>query len=323
VESGQDRWDAEKAEWQELCLAVRVLKGNDPFEIVKEQMVRSFLRLNGFIAILVLAASVAQAQTTDPQSTDPDEITDTLARAKAKGKLVACSDPWNYPYAVQNSDPPGFDVEIVREIAKLGGMSLEMYWSNTATRGGTSRAFRESILRNRCDVFVGMSDGGEDDMLMGRLAFTKPYLGAGYVLVVQGRAEKLKTLEELKQANIKVGVAMSTPIDDYLFSNGIPRDLFLDNRRILQAMAKGDIDASMVWATAIGLAKKEHPDAKFHMVEGYVPVEGQRWNLNFVVRKQDKTLTEFIDKSVQELLANGKIRKIVESYGVPFYPPFS
>jgi ABC-type amino acid transport substrate-binding protein len=294
--------------------------GNDPFQIVKEQTVHKLFRLTGFMLMLVLAASAARAQT---QATDPDEISDTLERAKAKGKLVACSDPWNYPYAEQNTDPPGFDIEIIREIAKLGGMSLEMYWSNTATRGGTSRAFRESILRNRCDVFVGMSDGGDDDMLMGRLAFTKPYLGVGYVLVVQGRAESMKTLEELKQANIKVGVPMSTPIDDYLFSNNIPRDLFLDNRRIFQAMAKGEIDASMVSVPGIGLARREHPGAKFHMVEGYVPVEGQRWNLNFVVRKQDKTLSDFIDKSVQELLDNGKMKRIVESYGVPFYPPFS
>ena len=29
------------------------------------------------------------------------------------------------------------------------------------------------------------------------------------------------------------------------------------------------------------------------------------------------------EKRVAELLANGKIKQIVESYDVPFYPPFS
>lgn len=268
---------------------------------------------------LALTVCTVSAQT----QTDPDEITDTLARAKAKGTLMACADPYSFPSAAQNTDPPGYDVEIMREIAKRGGMRLQMVWADTGTRGGTSRAFRNSILKKRCDVFVGLSDGGDDDMLMGQLAFTKPYLGMGYVLVVQGKASDKKTLMELKDADIKVGVPMSTPIDDYLFSHNIPRALYLDNRRILEAMAKGEIDAAMVWASAVSVARREFPDAKFHMVEGYVPQADQRWNLNFVVRKQDQSLMKFIDDSVAELLTNGKMKQILESYGVPFYPPFS
>lgn len=278
---------------------------------------RKLFALYGLTFLLALTSVVAWAQT------DPDEIIDTLERSKAKGRLLACADPYSFPSAAQNTDPPGYDIEIMREIAKRGGMRLEMVWADTGTRGGTSRAFRNSILKKRCDVFLGMSDSGDDDMLMGQLAFTKPYLGMGYVLVVQGKAADKKSLSELKDANIKVGVPMSTPIDDYLFSHDIPRSLYLDNRRILQAMANGEIDASLVWATAISVARSEFPDAKFHMVEGYVPEADQRWNLNFIVRKQDQSLMKFIDDAVAELLANGKMKQILENYNVPFYPPFS
>ena len=278
---------------------------------------RRLISYCGLTLLFALTVLTVRAQT------DPDEISDTLARAKAKGTLMACADPYSFPSAAQNTDPPGYDVEIMREIAKRGGMRLQMVWADTGTRGGTSRAFRNSILKKRCDVFAGLSDGGDDDMLMGQLAFTKPYLGMGYVLVVQGKAADKKTLAELKDAGIKVGVPMSTPIDDYLFTHNIPRGLYLDNRRILQAMAQGEIDAAMVWATAVSVARREFPDAKFHMVEGYVPQTDQRWNLNFVVRKQDQSLMKFIDDSVAELLADGKMKQIIESYGVPFYPPFS
>lgn len=279
-------------------------------------------RLFLYCSLALLAALTALAVQAQTQS-DPDEISDTLARAKAKGTLMACADPYSFPSAAENTDPPGYDVEIMREIAKRGGMRLQMVWADTGTRGGTSRAFRNSILKKRCDVFAGLSDNGDDDMLMGQLAFTKPYLGMGYVLVVQGKAADKRTLAELKDANIKVGVPMSTPIDDYLFTHNIPRELYLDSRRILQAMAKGEIEAAMVWATAVSVARREFPDAKFHMVEGYVPQPDQRWNLNFVVRKQDQSLMKFIDDSVTELLSDGKMKQIVESYGVPFYPPFS
>ncbi|MFL6580268.1 MAG: substrate-binding periplasmic protein [Burkholderiales bacterium] len=277
---------------------------------------RKLVAWYGMALLLALPYAMVRAQT------DPDEITDTLERSKARGKLLACADPYAFPSAAQNTDPPGYDVEIVRDIAKRGGMRLEMVWADTGTRGGTSRAFRNSILKKRCDVFLGMSDNGDDDMLMGQLAFTKPYVGMGYVLVVQGKAADKKSLVELKDANIKVGVSMSTPIDDYLFSRNIPRSLYLDNRRILQAMANGEIDAGMVWGTAISVARQEYPNAKFHMVDGYVPEPDQRWNLNFVVRKQDKSLMKFIDDAVADMLANGRMKQIVESYGVPFYPPF-
>jgi len=275
--------------------------------------VRKFLSISGFL-VLFAAALAVRAQS--------DEITDTLEKSKAQGKLVACADPYSYPSSAQ-SEPPGFDVEIMREIAKLGGMRLFMEWADTGTRGGTSRAFRNSILKKRCDVFVGLSDSGDDDMLMGQLQFTRPYLGMGYVLVVQGKAAEMKTLTQLKEAKIKVGVPMSTPIDDYLYTHDIERGLYLDNRRIMQGMAKGEVDASLVWATAISVARREFPDAKFQMVDGYVPEADQRWNMNFVVRKQDKALMDFINNGIAELLRNGKIKQIVESYDVPFYPPFS
>jgi ABC-type amino acid transport substrate-binding protein len=275
------------------------------------------------VACVIPIARAQQDKDPGPQAADSDEITDTLQRSKAKGRLIACSDPYDWPYSSQSADPPGFDIEIIRAIAKRGGMRLEMYWADTGTRGGLGRAFRNSILAKRCDVFVGLSDNGDDDLLPKKLVFSDPYMGLGYVLVVQGKADAVKSVAELKQANLKVGVPMSTPIDDYMFTNQIPRELYLDNRRIMQGMAKGEVDVSMVWASAIAVAKNEFPDAKFHMVDGYVPVEGQRFNMKFAVRKDDQSLLNFINEGIKDLLVNGRIQKIVESYGLPFYAPFS
>ena len=269
---------------------------------------------------LVLSASALRAQ---DQNQDSDEIKDTLARAKAKGVLTACADPYSWPYSQQNGTPPGFDIEIFQQIVKLGGMRAEVYWADTGTRGGLGRAFRNSIFAKRCDVFLGLSDNGEDDALPDKLTYTRPYLSLGYVLVVQGKAANLKTLDELKQNNIKIGVSMTTPMDDYLFTNNIPRELYLGNRRIMEGMAKGEVDASMVWATAVAVAKQEFPDAKFHMVDGYVPRPDQRFNSRFAVRKEDKSLLDFVNQSIDQLLSSGKIKQILESYGVPFYPPVS
>lgn len=278
--------------------------------------------IRNWIAFATVAFAVFGASGVSAQE-DGDEPKDALAKSKARGLLTACADPYDYPYSLQNGDPPGFDIEILRAIAKRAGMRIDIFWTNTASRGGTARAFRNSILAKRCDIFLGLSDNGDDDMLMNKMVFTKPYIGMGYVLVTQGKAKDMTSLDELKAANIKVGVSMSTPIDDFLFTNNIPRELFLDNRRIMGALVKGEIDAGMMWSTALGVARVEHPNANLRMVSDFVPNEGLRSNGAWAIRKDEKALLKFINDGIDELLDNGRIKEIVESYGVPFYSPFS
>ena len=91
----------------------------------------------------------------------------------------------------------------------------------------------------------------------------------------------------------------------------------------MEGLAKGEVDAAMVWATAVPVGLREHRDAKFVMVKGYIPGENQRWDLKFLLRKRDKSLQNFVNEGIRELLENGKMQEIVESYGVPFYAPFS
>jgi ABC-type amino acid transport substrate-binding protein len=281
---------------------------------------KSYLVFGSLLAALLAWSPWAAAA--DAEGGDA-ESSDVLARSKARGLLTACADPFEFPHAQQNADPPGFDVQILRAIAKRGGMRLDMVWVNTASRGGTSRAFRQSILAKKCDIFLGLSDNGDDDMLMGKLVFTKPYLGMGYVLVVQGKAEGKTSLDDFKNGDMRVGVSMSTPVDDYLFMNKIPRELYLGSKRMMDALVKGEVDAGMLFSTSLGVAQAEYPSAKFRMVPNYIPLEGLRFNAAWAVRKEDKTLLEFVNEGIEELLRNGQIKEIVESYGVPFYAPFA
>lgn len=276
--------------------------------------------MNKLIGTALLGVVMALSQVTaTAQTSDPDTITNTLDRSKAKKKLMGCADPYSWPYSQQSYGDPGFDIRILTEIARNAGLELEMFWADTGTRGGTGRAFRNSILKKRCDVFVGMSDNGEEDFLPEELVFTKPYMSLGYVMIVQGPAEGIKSLEDARASNVKVGVPMSTPIDDYLFTNHIPRELYLDNRRLMQGMSKGEINAGMVWSPAIAVARKEFPDKKFHLVEGYRPKPEHQHSSAFVVRRDDKSLIEFLNQGIDQMVAGGKIKPIIESYGMPYF----
>jgi ABC-type amino acid transport substrate-binding protein len=88
-------------------------------------------------------------------------------------------------------------------------------------------------------------------------------------------------------------------------------------------MMKGELDAGMLFSMTLGTVQNDYPKATFKMVPGYVPMAGLRYNAAWVVRKEDKSMRAFLDEGLGELLANGKIKEIVESYGVPFYPPFA
>jgi ABC-type amino acid transport substrate-binding protein len=276
------------------------------------------------ITALALASALAVIPAVAQQQ-DPDEITDTLAKAKAKGVLYACAYPYTYPFAQVDTDPPGFDVEIIRDLAKSGGMRVEMYWVQVRSRASVQRAFRESILAHRCDVFLSLGDDGEQDEEMGMnlLTFTRPHMSMAYVLVVQGKAEGKHTVEDLKKAGIKIGVNMSTPADAWLFDNGYDRSLYFGEDRVMKGLVDGEIDAALIWGPAFSAASKRYPNAKFHLVQGYAPLPEHRFNMRFAVRKEDQSLLDFLNQGIAEMLANGRIKQTVESYKIPFYAPLS
>lgn len=247
---------------------------------------------------------------------------DALARSKQTGRLTACADGNTYPYSTSDGEPPGFDIEILRAIAAKAGLKPQIVWADTGSRGGLGKALRTSIDKGLCDIFMGLAYGDDEEIKDHKLALTKPYLGMGYVLIVQGKAANIKSLEEAKKGKFKVGVSMSTPLDDYMFTNGFDRAVYLQNRRIMEAMNKSEIEAGMVWSTAVGEAKKAYPEAKFKVAEGFVPKEGLRFNAAWAVKAKEGPFKQFLEESFDALLKSGEIKKIVESYGIPFYQPF-
>jgi ABC-type amino acid transport substrate-binding protein len=269
--------------------------------------------------LAAFAVTMLLAMQTTPGLAQGD---DALARSRAKGTLTACVDPYNFPFSASNSEPPGFDVEIVRAIAQRAGLRATYFWADTGTRGGLGRALRQSILARKCDFFMGIAvaDDTYEEMKEKKLVLTKPYLGLGYILVVQGGASGAKHLADLK--GIKIGVPMATPVDAYLFDNGYDRSLYLRNREIIKAMVQNEIEAGMVWSPTLAISRGEHPGGKFQVVPGYVPEPGLRWNVAIAVPEGEAALKSLLDESIDGLLQGGEIKKVVERYGIPFFPPF-
>lgn len=247
---------------------------------------------------------------------------DALTRIRAMKRIVACADGWYYPFSrtAPQSEAPGIDIDIVRDIAARQGWRLDIVWANTGISLGY--AFTATIDKGYCDFFVGLVHSDEDDDIRAHhLVYTKPYMGVGFVLAVQGKAAKVKTLAEIKAKKLKVGVPMLSPMEEFVRANKMEYELYSQSHGLIDGMVKREVDAAMMWSGAVAVAKNDY-DVEFDVAPDFVPQPGQRWNGVWVVKEKETQLREFLDNELQTMLKQGKIQSIVERYYMPFYEPF-
>lgn len=248
-----------------------------------------------------------------------------LGRAKAMKRILACADAWYYPFShtAPKAEPPGIDIEILGRIAQRNGWEFSIMWANTGVyRGGLNLAFRQTVNRGFCDVFLGLVITGEDEhMTKNAMTFTKPYLGIGFVLVGNGKVPKARTLADLKGTGVKVGVPAYSPMYDNAVALGIPVETYFQNARVIDGLLRKEVDAIMVWGPSIPVANREK-NVELAMSPGFQPQPGQRFNGAWGVKAKETDFKQLIDEAFTEMLANGEIQSIVEKYGVPFFRPF-
>jgi polar amino acid transport system substrate-binding protein len=264
-----------------------------------------------------------------PPTAIPDELKEVpaMTRVEKMGRIMACADGWFWPFSrtARKNQPAGIEIELLQTIARKHGWQVDMAWVNMSTRfgpGAPGGAYDRSINKGVCDIVLGLTVTGDDHhMPRNQLAFTKPFMSTGFVLVTQGPAKSVRTLEDAKAQGIKVGVPAYSPMAEYAQAHGIPYATFFQNYQVIDAMVRGEIDAAMIWSGSISQAKLDRPEAEFEIVKGYVPVPEMRWNSAWVVKEKEVEFKKFIDESFAEMLKSGEIKRIVERYGMPFYPP--
>ena len=244
-----------------------------------------------------------------------------LEKARERGTIVACADPYNLPFSSPDPNTPGFDVDIARDIAAGMGLDIAYHWVDTGTRGGLSRAVRLSINDNKCAFFMGIPD--EPDMLEEyeekKLIITRPYLGMGYVLVGKEGGRSPQTLADAKDA--KIGVLMFTVADMDLSREGFRTDPYRVNEENLAALQKGEVDFSLILSSKAGWWLHQNPGSGLAIIDGFTPDPRMEYGLVIAVRRTEQDLQAAINEQLEKLVASGRIAEIVAKYGVPFLPP--
>ena len=245
------------------------------------------------------------------------------AITRPSGVLRVCADPNNLPFSNQRGE--GFENKIAELLAHDMGERVEYTW--WAQRRGF---FRNTLRAGTCDLVVGVPAALEMALT------TKPYYRSTYVFLSRkDRHLNLTSLDDPKLRNLTIGVQIIG--DD--FSNAPPAHalgrrnivgnvrgftVYGDYRqpnppaRIVDAVAKGDVDVAIVWGPLAGYFAKQ---ARVPME--VVPVSPQIdqpflpfvFDISMGVRRDDQQLRDQIEQVLDK--RRDEIDRILRDYQVP------
>jgi mxaJ protein len=237
--------------------------------------------------------------------------------------LKVCADPNNLPFS--NEQKQGFENRIAGLIAREMKAELRYTWS-AQHRG----CVRNTLNTHECDLLVGIPSSFD------RASTTSPYYRSTYVFVTRrDRHLRIGSFDDPALKKLSIGVQMvgddftNTPPAHALSRRGIIRNVhgysvYGDYRqanppaRIVEAVAKGEVDVAVVWGPLAGYFARREP-----VPLDIVPVSPQIdlpflpfvFDISMGVRRgEDKfrdTLNAIISRRKPE------IDGILRQYGVP------
>jgi mxaJ protein len=240
-----------------------------------------------------------------------------------RGVLRVCADPNDLPYSNDRGD--GFENRIAEVVARDLGKRVEYLW------WPQRRGFvRKTLNAGRCDVIVGLPSNA------GVALMTRPYYRSGYVFVTRrDRLLALHSLDDPRLHHLKLGVQLigadyaNAPPAQALANRGIVDNVTgfpvfpgfaseARQRRIIDAVAKGDIDVGVVWGPTAGyFARRSRVPLAVTPFTPQIdlPFLPFVFDLSMAVRRGDGALRDQLDAVIER--RQPQIDAILRRYGVP------
>jgi mxaJ protein len=239
------------------------------------------------------------------------------------GVLRICADPNNLPFSNQRLE--GFENKIADLLAQDLGERVEYTW--WAQRRGF---FRNTLKAGTCDVVIGVPAGFEMALT------TKPYYRSTYVFLSRkDRHVNVKSFDDPVLKKLRIGVQIigddqsNAPPAHALTRRNIVQnvkgftlygDYNQDNppARIVDAVAKGDIDLAIVWGPLAGyFAKQSRVPMDVEPVSPQIdqPFLPFVFDIAMGVRRGDQELRDQLDQFLEK--RRPEIERILEEYRVP------
>jgi mxaJ protein len=239
------------------------------------------------------------------------------------GTLRVCADPNNLPFS--NSRGEGFENRLATLIARdLGDTVAYTWWAQR-------RGFvRNTLKAGSCDLIMGVPAG------MDMVLRTAPYYRSTYVFVTRrDRRLTVRSFDDSVLRRVRVGVQLigddgaNTPPAHALSRRGIIQNVkgytvYGDYAtesppsRIIEAVARGDIDVAIAWGPMAGYWARRSPVA-LTLTPVHPQIDARFlpfvFDIALGVRRGDATLRAALDSIL--VRRRGEIHRLLDEYGVP------
>lgn len=277
-----------------------------------------------FRDVAVIGAGVLFAMTALPLPARGERV---AGKTGPKSELRVCADPNNLPFS--NSKLEGFENRIADLVAKDLDVTVRYTW--WAQRRGF---LRNTLKAGLCDVVMGLPSRVEMALP------TRPYYRSTYVFVSRSdRRIDVRSLDDPRLRRWRVGVQIigddytSSPPAHVLARRGIVENVvgysvFGDYAqpnppaRIVDAVAKGEVDVAIVWGPLAGyFATREPVPLAISAVSpaSDLPSLPFAFDISVAVRPGDEPLRRRLDEVLRR--RRPEIDRILASYGVPRADP--
>ena len=194
-------------------------------------------------ALLLIPAAVSPAAAQTSETVD-------------RSALRVCADPANLPFSNQAGE--GFENKIAELVAEELSVPVAYTWFPQSTG-----FVRNTLKARRCDVVIGISLGFE------LLQNTNPYYRSAYVILYRAEGSPdVASLADPVLKSARIGLVAGTPPATMVALNGLmsqvrPYHLQADTRfdhpgrKLVEDLAKGDIDVGLLWGPIAGYYAKQ------------------------------------------------------------------
>jgi mxaJ protein len=244
------------------------------------------------------------------------------ADAQDAAKLRVCADPNNLPFS--NEKQEGFENKLAQLIAHDLGREVDYTW--WAQRRGF---FRHTLSAQQCDVVMGVPVASE------RALTTDPYYRSTYVFVTRkDRGLHIRSIDDPRLKKLRVGVQIigddynNSPPATALAKRGVVKNIvgytvygnYLTpnpTARIVEAVAKGEVDVAVVWGPQAGYFAAQQP-VPLEVTPVHPPADGPlpfTFEIALGVRRSDTQLRTRLDGILRKHRKD--IAELLNAYHVP------
>ena len=232
----------------------------------------------------------------------------TLAEVKSLGAVSMCANRDALPYASNNQDMPGFQIEIGRAIAEGLGVPLNIEWILPRRRANVVN----------CDMLLDSVN--DPEVHEGRLRLSRPYQKSGVALGLGRNAESISDFKELKKGQ-KIGVMVSSYAGMVLGKAGKSISPYAFQSDLVEDLAKGELYGAAVSMATMSYYIFQNPTSGLRLVNAFDSEPQLTWEVAVGLRKSDQALVDAVNEVLDRMLADGSLTRIYARYGVEHRPP--